>query len=188
MMRLSAWSFCSVCATLFVSAFGVSGCANEDGGPNDINVWMVEQRALLRPRVVKVDEPKPFLPEPYGAGGLTDPFSPAKLSSGMASSAQPEASSALLDAELKRRKDPLEAFPLDTAKMVGVLKRGSATVALVKIDALLHQVGLGAYLGQNYGKVISITDNATMLREIVQDGAGEWIERNTTLELQEGTQ
>jgi len=56
----------------------------------------------------------------------------------------------------------------------------------LKVDSLLYQVKVGEYLGQNFGKITKITETEVTLREIVQDAAGEWIERPTTLQLQEG--
>ncbi|MCG2783575.1 MAG: pilus assembly protein PilP, partial [Anaerolineae bacterium] len=99
--------------------------------------------------------------------------------------ALPAGNSALIDAEMSRRKQPLEAFPLDTMSMVGSLNRAGQLVALVKVDQLLYQVTQGSYLGQNYGRVLKITENEINLREIVQDAAGEWIERPAALQLQE---
>ena len=93
--------------------------------------------------------------------------------------------SALIEPELNRRKQPLEAYPLDTMSMVGSLDRQGQLVALVRVDALLYQVRPGSYLGQNYGRVKSITETEIVLREIVQDSAGEWIERPAALQLQE---
>ena len=58
---------------------------------------------------------------------------------------------------------------------------------MVRVDNLLYQVRPGAYLGQNFGKVTKISENEITLREIVQDAAGEWIERVATLQLQENT-
>ena len=58
-------------------------------------------------------------------------------------------------------------------------------VALVKVDSLLYQVKPGAYLGQNYGRVTKISETEVVMREIVQDAVGEWIERVATLQLQE---
>ena len=43
----------------------------------------------------------------------------------------------------------------------------------------------GDYIGQNYGKIIKISETDVALREIVQDAAGEWIERTSALQLQE---
>jgi type IV pilus assembly protein PilP len=88
-------------------------------------------------------------------------------------------------AELNRRKEPLEAFPLDSVAMVGSVNRKGVPFALLKVDNLLYQVKVGEYLGQNYGKITRIAETEITLREIVQDAAGEWIERPTTLQLQE---
>jgi len=87
--------------------------------------------------------------------------------------------------ELARRKEPLEAFPLDSMALVGSLVRAGQPVALVKVDSLLYQVRPGNYLGQNYGRVTKINETEVTLREIVQDAVGEWIERTATLQLQE---
>ena len=97
----------------------------------------------------------------------------------------PVVNSALIEPELNRRKQPLEAYPLDTMSMVGSLNKQGQLVALVKVDNLLYQVRAGSYLGQNYGKVTRITETEVTLREIVQDAAGEWIERPAALQLLE---
>ena len=87
--------------------------------------------------------------------------------------------------ELARRKEPLEASPLDTVVMVGSLIKVGQPVALVRVDNLLYQVRVGNYLGQNYGRITKVSETGLSLREIVQDAAGEWIERTATLQLQE---
>ena len=91
----------------------------------------------------------------------------------------------MLAAELNRRREPLEAYPLDGMTMVGSLQRQGRQFALLKVDNLLYQVKLGDYVGQNYGKVTKITETEIALREIVQDAAGEWTERTSSLQLQE---
>ena len=53
------------------------------------------------------------------------------------------------------------------------------------MDNLLYQVRVGNYIGQNYGRVTLVNETQVSLREIVQDGAGEWTERSATLQLQE---
>jgi type IV pilus assembly protein PilP len=100
-------------------------------------------------------------------------------------SAQIASNGALVAPELARRKEPLEAFPLDTMSLVGSIVKVGQPVALVKVDNLLYQVKPGNYLGQNYGKVTKISETEVTLREIVQDAVGEWIERVVSLQLQE---
>ena len=87
---------------------------------------------------------------------------------------------------MARRKEPLESFPLDAMTMVGSLNKTGALTALLKVDNLIYQVRPGNYLGQNYGKILQITENSIQLREIVQDSTGDWIERTIALDLQEG--
>ena len=70
--------------------------------------------------------------------------------------------------------------------MVGYLDKASGPTALLKVDGLIYPVKLGNYLGLNYGKIVKITENAVQLREIVQDASGDWVERQATLDLQEG--
>jgi type IV pilus assembly protein PilP len=86
---------------------------------------------------------------------------------------------------LNRRKEPLEAYPLDSMSMVGSVVRNGRQFALLRVDNLLYQVKVGDYLGQNYGRVTDIDETQVHIREIVQDAAGEWIERSTNLQLQE---
>jgi len=123
-------------------------------------------------------------PQAYmGADGV-EPFSAQKLTGALRQEAkQPNSAVA---AELNRRKEPLEAFPLDSMSMVGSVTKKGVPFALLKVDSLLYQVKVGEYLGQNFGKITKITETEVTLREIVQDAAGEWIERPTTLQLQEG--
>ena len=69
--------------------------------------------------------------------------------------------------------------------MVGSVTKQGQPFALLRVDNLLYQVKVGDYLGQNYGRITKITETEIALREIVQDAAGEWIERTSTLQLQE---
>ena len=69
--------------------------------------------------------------------------------------------------------------------MVGSLTREGRRYALLRVDNLLYQVKAGDYLGQNFGRITKISETEITLREVVQDAAGEWIERTSTLQLQE---
>lgn len=155
-------------------------------GEDELRQWMTEQKSQTRPRVAPISEPKQFKPESYNQVTLVEPFSNLKLTRALKSeSNQAAANGALIAPELVRRKEALEAFPLDTVTLVGSLTKAGQPVALVKVDNLLYQLRLGNYLGQNYGRVMRITETEVKLREIVQDAVGEWIERTATLQLQE---
>jgi len=165
---------------------GLAGCGTSS--EDELRQWMAEQNALTRPSVKPISEPKQFKPELYALASIVDPFSSQKLTQALKrDSAQAVSNGALVAPELLRRKEALESFPLDAVTLVGHLVKDGQPVALVKVDNLLYQVRLGNYLGQNYGRVMKIAETEVTLREIVQDAAGEWIERTATLQLQERT-
>ncbi|MDR0225254.1 MAG: pilus assembly protein PilP [Burkholderiaceae bacterium] len=176
-----------LCKGLLMLASGMvlSACSTSD--EEELRSWMAQERANAKPRITPLEEPKTFSPQAYlGAEGM-DPFNAQKLMQVWRKEmAQANANASLIAPELSRRKEPLEAEPLDSMTMVGSLDKKGTPTALVKVGALLYQVRLGNYLGQNYGKITRITETSIQLREIVQDGGGDWIERTSTLELQEG--
>lgn len=158
----------------------LAGCGSDI---DELRQWMDQERRDAKPTVTPLLPPKKFLPQPYESGAGVDPFSTQKLSVAVRQeAAQP---SSLLTAEINRRKEPLEAYPLDTMSMVGSLTRDGRRYALLRVDNLLYQVKGGDYLGQNFGRITKITETEITLREVVQDAAGEWIERTSTLQLQE---
>lgn len=163
-----------------LAALLLAGCGGEQ---QELQDWMDQQRREVRPSVQPLAPPKKFNPVPYANAQQVDPFSAQKLSVALKQEARQPNS--MLAAEMSRRKEPLESFPLDAMSMVGSVAKAGAPVALLRVDNLLYQVKAGDHLGQNYGRVLRITETEVVLREIVQDAAGEWIERNATLQLQE---
>lgn len=169
---------------LFTLSIALTGCntSNED----DIRAWMVQERNQTKPHVAPINAPKQFVPEPYTNATAIEPFSNLKLTQALKrDSSQAASNGALVAPELARRKEALEAFPLDSMALVGSILKGNQPVALVSVDRLLYQVKIGNYLGLNYGRVTKINETEVTLREIVQDAVGEWIERVATLQLQE---
>jgi type IV pilus assembly protein PilP len=166
------------------AALVLTACSQ--GGKDELQTWMQEQRAQTKPQVTPIPEPKKFVPQAYTQEGATDPFSNLKLTQALKrESGSSTANAGLVAPELSRRKEPLEAYPLDAMQMVGSLVKEGKPVALLKVDNLLYQVHPGNYLGQNYGKIVKVSETEVVLREIVQDAAGEWVERTATLQLQE---
>lgn len=168
---------------LCVSAALLAGCG---GHEEELQSWMAQQRQQVRPNVEPLSPPLRFSPQTYAGTDGAEPFSLQKLTGALRQeAAQPNS---VVSAELNRRKEPLEAFPLDSMTMVGSVSKRGTPYALLRVDNLLYQVKAGDYLGQNYGKIMKITETEIELREIVQDAAGEWIERTATLQLQEAGQ
>lgn len=176
----------ALCVFGLLPIFLISGCSSGDYG--DIQEWMAGQKQGMKPRVQPLKEPLVFTPQMYTAENGMDPFNMLKLTQVLSrDSAQNTSNMALLLAEQNRRKEELEAYPLDNMTMVGSLRKDGKDTALLRVNNLIYQVKTGNYLGQNYGRIVQIGENSIKLREIVQDAAGDWVERITTLDLQEGS-
>ncbi|AMM23881.1 pilus assembly protein PilP [Variovorax sp. PAMC 28711] len=177
-MRALLWTgFC-------LMALALAGCGSSDR--DDLQKWMADQRAQVKPTVPPISEPKKFTPQAYTEVAAFEPFNSQKLTQALRRDSAQPSTSGLIAPELSRRKESLEAFPLDSMAMVGSLNRNNQPVALISVDKLLYQVRVGNHLGLNYGLITKISETELALREIVQDAAGEWIERVATLQLQEG--
>lgn len=158
----------------------MAGCA---ANLDELQQWTEAERRAARPSVKPLQPPSKFEPQAYEAAGGIEPFSAQKLS--VASRQETAQPNSALAAEMNRRREPLEAFPLDSMAMVGSMARKDGRYALLKVDNLLYHVKAGNYLGQNFGRIVKIDETEVTLREIVQDASGEWVERITTLQLQE---
>jgi len=160
---------------------GLSGCSDN---VTEIQSWMDETRANTPRRTGRIPEPKRFVPFRYEARADIDPFSNAKLQVALARFS--DRNKGGITPDLNRRREPLEAFPLDAIRLVGHLHRSSTgSVALLEAGKVIFQVKVGSYLGQHYGRIIRISETEVGLKELVQDAAGDWVERDTSLALQE---
>jgi type IV pilus assembly protein PilP len=173
-VRAGAWGAALIAAAV------LAGCTAEH---DELSEWMERERREVKPKVPPLQAPKKFDPQPYTSAQAVDPFSAQKLTVALKQEAR--APNSLLSAELNRRREPLEAYPLDSMNMVGSVSKQGQPYALLRVDNLLYQVKVGDYVGQNYGRITQIDETQIALREIVQDAAGEWIERPGMLQLQE---
>ena len=121
--------------------------------------WMTEQRRQMVPKVTPVEGPSRYIPLTYTQALAADPFGNERLMQALRRDSDSiSAGAALIAPELNRRREPLESYPLDSMALVGSLERGGQRVALIRVNNLLYQVRAGNYLGQNYGRVMAITE------------------------------
>ena len=176
------WRALKIILLAMVVALTACTATSED----ELRQWMAEQKDQIQPKVKPIPEPKQFKPESYGMVSEVDPFSNLKLTLALKKdSTQAASNGALIAPELARRKEALEEYPLDSMVLVGSMVKAGKPVALVTVGKLLYQVRTGDHLGQNFGRVMKVSETEISLREIVQDAAGEWIERTANLQLQE---
>lgn len=156
----------------------LGGCSSEI---DDLKQFVRDSDKGIARRVEPLPSVKPFEPFTYEGFDLPDPFKPRKLA------APKEGAAGGVSPDLNRRKEPLEAFPLESLKMVGTLSQNKEMYALVKADKTLYRVRKGNYMGQNFGLITDVTETEIKLKEIVQDSAGDWTERQSVLPLLEET-
>lgn len=173
-----------VCLILALPFGILAGCANDH---DDLKAWMVENTQNLRGHIPPLPAVKPYEPVQYDAGSLVDPFQIAKLepegrAEGRASKFAPDF--AARDA----RNNELERYPLESIRLIGYLKIGKTPYGVVQVDQKIKQVRVGDYIGQDFGIVTDIKEGELAVRELVQDSSGDWVERASTLLLQESTE
>jgi type IV pilus assembly protein PilP len=152
---------------------GLAGCS---GGQSDLEKWIADTKKKPGGRIQALPEVKPYESFVYGAARMRSPFQPQGPNAGVGQAGVRPSS--------RRNREFLEAFSLDTLKMVGTFKVGGNFYGLVQSkDGLVHKVQPGNYLGQNDGKVTDITGGKISLVEIIPDGLGGYIERPASLAL-----
>ncbi|SDY05601.1 type IV pilus assembly protein PilP [Collimonas sp. OK242] len=165
---------------VFIST--LSGCG--DSGVPELKEWMADVKSHTKVGIPKLTEPKKFIPFTYASATSVDPYNPNKL---LVALAKLRGNSTGLKPNLDRRRETLENYPLDTIKMVGTLQKVGLSYGLLQVDKTVFQAKVGNYVGQNFGMVTKITESEVILKEIVQDASGEWVEREAKLALQEST-
>jgi type IV pilus assembly protein PilP len=158
----------------------LGACGGEEHG--DLKKELDQLTKDLRGRVDPLPQVKPYEPVPYAAEALVDPFRPDRIEVVQAGTAR---STSKLAPDPNRLKEPLEAFALESIQMVGSITQEKETFGLVKAGPNLYRVKKGNYMGQNFGVITGIDDSQIALKELVQDSGGEWVERASSLQLQE---
>lgn len=155
----------------------LTACGNDVH--QDLKQWMKDATKDLKGRVPPLPEIKPFPVVSYEAGDRSDPFKPMNIET------EKKSNGGGVKPNFDRPKEPLEAYPLESLKMIGLLQKGKMKHAVLRAGTQVYQVKIGNYIGQNFGIIIDISDNEVKLKELVQDSAGDWVERTSTLQLQE---
>lgn len=156
----------------------LTGCGGEEY--QDLRDFVKNSGADMRGKIEPPPEVKPYEHFAYANDtNLPDPFKPRKPEkrAGGGGINQPD---------LDRPKEALEEFPLENLKMVGYLYRSKVGYAVIRAtDGKLHRVKAGNYIGLNFGLIKEVTDTEIIIKEMVQDSAGDWSERVSSLQLLE---
>ena len=157
----------------------LTGCTR---GLDDLQQFVAEVKKRPAKPIEPMPEVTPYLPFTYTAYDLRSPFSvPEYEEASEVSGLRPDTT---------RRREPLENYPLDGLGMMGLIEKNKRPLALVRSsEGTIHQVTVGSYVGQNFGRITAIQEDHIDLIEIIPDGMGGWIERPATIAMrEEGTQ
>jgi type IV pilus assembly protein PilP len=151
----------------------LAGCTSST---REVEIWVQEVKARPAPPLDPLPVMKQFETFEYAAQNLRDPFS----------TPIPDRDSGQGGPDDTRRKEALEAYPLDSLDMVGTIGAGGGLLGLVMApDKVTYRVRPGNYLGQNDGKIVAIYDDRIEIVELVPDGAGGWLERQAKIALED---
>ena len=156
----------------------VAGCSRgvTSHDPDNLETWVAAEKAKTAPPLEAIPVMQQFETFVYNDQGLRDPFAPPVDSRSAATGPRPDPD---------RRRQPMEAYPLDSLDMVGTLGGQGHLVGLVMSpDKVTHRVTPGTYLGENEGKVTAVEPDKIVITELVPDGAGGWIERPASIALE----
>ena len=157
----------------------LSGCSNDY---SDLNQYILSVKAEPKGAIAPLPEIKVVESFMFNPEGLRDPFKP--LVQPEQAEVAEQSTGGGIKPDTTRRKEELEAFPLEVLKMVGTVSMNSNLWGLVKADdGTIHRVQVGNYIGKNYGKIIRISTDKIELMEIVPDKPGAWREQQTSLGL-----
>jgi type IV pilus assembly protein PilP len=164
---------------------GVLGACS-GGDHEELKQWMEDSTKDMRGNIPKLPEVLPYQPVPYEVEGMMDPFKPGKIEpeskykqvAGKGGAFQPDFEAREL------RNSLLEKYPIESLKMIGYLNVNKQPIAVMQVDDKVKQIKVGDYIGLDFGMVTKITDKEIELRELIQDSAGDWSERKSSLYLQ----
>lgn len=160
----------------------LNGCGGDDF--SDINKYIQEVKARPRGAIEPLPETKVVETFVFKPDGLRDPF--RQIEKNIDESNVDLSGVSGIKPDTERRKEELEAYPLDSLRMMGTLKDQKGLWGLVKAkDGTIHSVQVGNHMGQNYGKIVRILEDKIELMEIVPDKPGTWREQQATLALAE---
>jgi len=165
--RLRAW-------IAVLGLLALSGCSRD---MHDLETYVAEIKARQSRQIEPIPQVRQYESYVYMAGSRPDPFirpEPVRAAA-VGVGSRPD---------ISRPREPLEEFPLDALRMIGVIDFSGRRVAMVRApDGVIHRVGKGNHMGQNYGEIRTIEEGQIELNELIPDGFGGWIRRPAILAL-----
>jgi type IV pilus assembly protein PilP len=175
-MMLTRSPFSTRWFAVALTAATVSACG---GANDDLDAYINEVKARPGGRIDPLPQVQPAPSFVYEPGVRRSPFMPDTPQRRVSNDPN-----AVDGPDSDRPREFLEQFPLDTLRMVGTLADRRASFGLIQTsDGLVHRVAVGNHMGQNYGRIVAISDSEIQLVEIISDGLGGFLERPAAIAL-----
>lgn len=159
------------CGLLLVAVTLLGACSSD---MDELQQYIAQVKARKSTKIDPIPQIKQYEAFAYVAGDRREPFTPSVPESARNGEG--------VRPDMSRNREPLEEFPLDALKMVGLIDYNKVVYALVKApDGVIHRVSVGNYIGQNFGKITRISESEISLDEIVPDGFGGFKEQPASL-------
>jgi type IV pilus assembly protein PilP len=157
---------------LMGAVLSLAGCTR---GMSDLRDWVAQEKAKRGAPIPPLPVIKTFETFTYNDQDKRDPFSPSPDELNQNNGPRPDEG---------RARQPLEAYALDSLRMVGTIGAGATMEALIKDPGgVIHRVHANEYMGQNYGRITAISSDRVDLVELVSNGNGGWMERPASIAL-----
>lgn len=164
----------SLAIIVAITITGLSGCSNDI---SDLEQYVAQIKKKHLGEVEPLPEIVSYQSFTYDASLVSDPFVAEQAIEETLPSASP-----LPDQQ--RRREPLEAFSLDSLKMVGALEQDNTIWGLVQDpNGTIHRVQAGSYAGENDGKIIDVNETKISINELIPDSQGNWVNRAVSISL-----
>ncbi|HET6725495.1 MAG TPA: pilus assembly protein PilP [Gammaproteobacteria bacterium] len=158
-------------AFALLATAALAGCGHD---MTDLQQFVQNVEARPGPPIKPIPQIKPYETYTYADQMLRPPFVPA----------MPQQDTSNLRPDQHRNKEYLERYPLDSLSMVGTIDMGGKRYALIRDkEGLVHHVTVGNYMGQNDGRILAVSSTGLILREIVPNGLGGYVKRETKIQL-----
>lgn len=165
---------------ILLSAVMLTGCFSDT---DDLKQHIATVQSGTSNTIEPMPEVRVFDHFDYSADVLRSPFDAPKPE---AIQEKIQQMSGCLSPDPRRRKQPLEKYSLSSLVMRGTLGELGVTWALVEAsDSTLHRVAVGSYVGLNHGKITTVSQDNVKVLELIPDGAGCWVERETVVTMTE---
>lgn len=164
-----------------ITLFFVAACQHDK---DDLGAYVSKIEAQQKADIAPLPVMKPYEKFTYGAAELRNPFVRTVVEVPVE-----EEEEIIVDNGIRpdehRLKEALESYSLAELQLVGTLEQESIWALVRSSEGVIHRVQVGNYIGQNHGEILSISDTEIILKEIVSEGNGRYIERDSSLSVVE---